>query len=48
LSGRGHCDGLITRPEEGVLPMWRVVVCDHENHVDEEAIARPGLQCQRK
>jgi hypothetical protein len=24
--------------------MWRVVVCDHEKLVDEEAIARDGLQ----
>ena len=29
LSGRGLCDGLITRPEESYL-LWRVVVCDQE------------------
>jgi len=29
LSGRGLCDGLITRPEESHL-LWRVVVCDLE------------------
>jgi len=29
LSGRGLCDGLITRPEEPYR-MWRVVVCDQE------------------
>jgi len=29
LSGRGLCDGLITRPEESYR-LWRVVVCDHE------------------
>jgi hypothetical protein len=29
LSGRGLCDGLITRPEESYQP-WRVVVCDQE------------------
>jgi len=29
LSGRGLCDGLITRPEESYRP-WRVVVCDQE------------------
>ena len=29
LSGRGLCDGLITRPEESYR-MWRVVVCDLE------------------
>jgi hypothetical protein len=30
LSGRGLCDGLITRPEESYR-LWRVVVCDQEN-----------------
>jgi len=29
LSGRGLCDGLITRPEESYR-LWRVVVYDHE------------------
>ena len=29
LSGRGLCDGLITRSEESYR-MWRVVVCDQE------------------
>jgi hypothetical protein len=29
LSGRGLCDGLITRPEE-FYGMWCVVVCDLE------------------
>ena len=29
LSGRGLCDGLITRPEESYR-QWRVVVCDQE------------------
>ena len=29
LSGRGLCDGLITRPEE-FYRLWRVVVCDQE------------------
>ena len=29
LSGRGLCDGLITRPEESYR-LWRVVVCDHK------------------
>jgi hypothetical protein len=29
LSGRGLCDGLITRPEESDR-LWRVVVCDIE------------------
>jgi hypothetical protein len=30
LSGRGLCDGLITRPEESYR-LWRVLVCDQEN-----------------
>ena len=29
LSGRGLCDGLITRPEESYR-LWRGVVCDQE------------------
>ena len=29
LSGRGNCDGLITRPEDSYL-LWCVVVCDIE------------------
>ena len=29
LSGRGLCDGLITRPEES-YGLWHVVVCDQE------------------
>jgi hypothetical protein len=29
LSGRGLCDGLITRPEE-FYRLWRVVVCEQE------------------
>ena len=29
LSGRGLCDGLITRPEESYR-LWRVFVCDQE------------------
>jgi hypothetical protein len=29
LSGRGLCDGLITRPEESYR-LWCVVVCDLE------------------
>jgi len=37
LSGRGLCDGLITRPEESYR-LWRVVVCSR-NLVREEAIA---------
>jgi hypothetical protein len=46
LSGRGLCDELITRPNESYR-LWHVVVCDQETF-DEEAIARAGLQSQRK
>jgi len=38
LSGRGLCDGMITRPEE-FYRLWRVVVCDQETS-NEEAKAR--------
>jgi hypothetical protein len=34
LSGRGLCDGLITRPEESYR-LWRVVVCDRETSKNE-------------
>jgi hypothetical protein len=39
LSGRGLCDGFITRPEESYR-LWRVVVCDQETSKNEEAKAR--------
>jgi hypothetical protein len=45
LSGRGLCDELITCSEESTD--W-FVVCDHETSWYEEAIARTGLQSQRK
>ena len=32
LSGRGLCDGLVTRPEESYR-LWRVVVCDQETAI---------------
>jgi hypothetical protein len=38
LSGRGLCDGLITRPEES-YPLWRVVMLSR-NLENEEAKAR--------
>jgi hypothetical protein len=41
LSGRGLCDGLITRPE-GFNLLWCVDVCDLENLVNEEAVAPWG------
>jgi hypothetical protein len=43
LSGRGFCDGLITRPEES-YPTGARRMCDLESLVNEEAIARVGLQ----
>jgi hypothetical protein len=46
LSGTGLCVVLITSPEESYR-LWCVVVCDHENLVIEEAIARAGLQSRR-
>jgi hypothetical protein len=39
LSGRGLCNGLITRPEESYR-LWRVVMCDQETSKNEEAKAR--------
>jgi hypothetical protein len=36
LSGRGLCDGLITRPQESYR-MWRVVLCDQETFEHEES-----------
>jgi hypothetical protein len=46
LSSIGLCDELITLSKES-FRLWRVVVCDHESLVDEEAIARAGLQSQK-
>jgi hypothetical protein len=39
LSGRGLCDGLITRPEESYR-LWCVVVCDQETSKNEDVKAR--------
>ena len=47
LSGRCHCDELITRPEESYR-LWCVVVCDLENLVNEGAVARVGPQRHKK
>jgi len=47
LSGRGLCDGLITRPEESYR-LWCVVVCDLETSRIKEALARVGPQRHRK
>ena len=35
LSGRGFCDGLITRPEES-YGLWRVAVCDQDTSKKED------------
>ena len=43
LSGRGLCDGLITRPEKSYR-LWCVVVCDLENLMNDEAMFRVGSQ----
>jgi len=42
LSGRGLCDGLITRPEESYL-LWRVVVCDQETSKTKRLKPATGL-----
>jgi hypothetical protein len=47
LSGRGHCDELITRPDESYR-LWCVVVCDLENLKNEEAMIRVGKQRHKK
>ena len=46
LSGRGLCDGLITRPEESYR-LWCVVVRSR-NLMNEEAVARIGPQRLKK
>jgi hypothetical protein len=43
LPGRGLCDELITCPEQSYR-LWRVVVCGHENLVDEKVITRAGRE----
>ena len=42
LSGRGLCDGLITRPEE-YYRLWRVVVCDQETSKTRRLMPATGL-----
>ena len=39
MSGRGLCDGLITRPEESYR-LWHVVLCVQETSKNEEAKTR--------
>jgi hypothetical protein len=60
LSGRGLCDGLITRPEESYR-LWRVVVCDQETSktrrlkpaaglrkIQPQCVVMPGKQQQQQ
>jgi len=47
LSGRGLCDGLITRPEESYR-LWRVVVCDLETSWMRRPWPTGGLVSQNK
>jgi hypothetical protein len=60
LSGRGLCDGLITRPEESYR-VWRVVVCDQETSktrrlkpatglwkIQPQRVVKPGKQTTNK
>ena len=47
LSGRGLCDGLITRPDESYR-LWCVVVCDLETFKNEEVMTRVGSERHRK
>jgi len=42
LSGRGFCDGLITRPEESHR-LWRVVLCDQETSKTRKLKPATGL-----
>jgi len=42
LSGRGLCDGLISRPEESYR-LWCIVVCDLENLINEETMVHWGV-----
>ena len=43
LSGIGHCDQLITRPEESYR-LWRVVVCDLETSKEEAKSPLKGCE----
>jgi hypothetical protein len=43
LSGRGLCDGLISRPEESHR-LWRVVVCDQETSKRRRLSPLPGCE----
>ena len=43
LSGRGFCDGPVTRPEESYR-LWRVVVCDLETSKEEAKSPLKGCE----
>jgi len=47
LSGRGLCDGLITRPQESYR-LWCVVVCDIETSCMRKAWPTGGLLRKKK
>ena len=47
LSGRGLCDGLITRPEESYR-LWCVVVCDLETSIMRRSWPTGGLSRQKQ
>ena len=48
LTGKGLCDGLITRPEESYR-LWCVVVCDLENLKERGGHSpRMGCKCHKK
>jgi hypothetical protein len=42
LSGRGLCDGLVTRPEESYR-LWRVLVCVQETSKTRRLKSATGL-----
>jgi hypothetical protein len=42
FSGRGLCDGFITRPEESYR-LWRVIVCDQETSKTRRLMPATGL-----
>ena len=47
LSGRGLCDGLITRPEESYR-LWCVIVCDQETSNEEAKALYGAVKIQPK
>jgi hypothetical protein len=47
MSGRGLCDGLLTRPEESYR-LWRVVVCDQETSRMRKPRSTGGCRAKNK